>query len=148
MKKTLFAIGLCAIILSMPTVLAFPTQNHSLLFSPLLLSDDGTFAGGMGRGHWGHGFVIDSVYAYMHGVYTSGVFTKISGDLTNSDNVKIGEIKAYFIYKIIIGYKITQGHQTSLVGYMMKNSNNQFVGRILGVFGSTSHIWGQFIPNT
>ncbi len=146
MKKTLIAIGLCAMVLSMPTILAFPTQNQSVLFSPPHFSD-GTFAGGMGKGHWGNGFVIDSVYAYMHGVYSSGVYTTISGDLTNSDNVKIGEIKAYFIYKIIIGYKITQGRQTTIFGYLMKNYNNQFVGRILGVSGSTSHMWGQFIPN-
>ena len=66
MKKTLFIIGLCVVLLSMPTFLAFPTTNKpSLLFSPHEMSD-GTFAGGLGRGHWGNGFHIDTVYAYIH----------------------------------------------------------------------------------
>ncbi|PNX52689.1 MAG: hypothetical protein BV458_08270 [Thermoplasmata archaeon M9B2D] len=147
MKKILVTMGLCAIILSMPTVLAFPTQNQSLLFSPLHFSD-GTFAGGMGKGHWGNNFVIDSVYVYMHGVYTSSIYTTLSGDLTNSDNVIIGTITAYFIGKVFFGYKGTQSGQTLIFGILMKNDNYQFVGRfLLGKSAPISHLWGTYIPN-
>ena len=148
MKKTLFVVGLCVILLSMPTLVALPTQRPLQLFSPHKLSD-GTFAGGMGHGHWGNGgFNIDSVYAYMHGVYTAGIYKKISGDLTNPYDEKIGEINAYIIYKIMIGYtQNTQGHRTSLIGILIRSQNDQFVGRIMGIVGPASHIWWEFIPN-
>lgn len=147
MKKTLIVIGLCAVLLSMPTLLAVPTQRNPQIFSPLMMSD-GTFAGGLGRGHWGNGrFDIDTVYAYMRGVYTAGFYKKISGDLTNSYDQKIGEISAYLIQKIIIGYTQIGGHRSSIVGFLMRNQNNQFVGRIMGITGPAPHIWGQFVPN-
>jgi hypothetical protein len=149
MKKTFCAIGLCAMFLLMPTVLAFPTtQNPSLLFSPLAFSD-GTFAGGLGNGKMqGGGFHIDTVYAYMRGVYLSYViFVKFSGELTNTDHVKIGTINAFMIQNIIIGNTQIQGHRTSLVAILISKNNNQFVGRIVGRPGPASHIWGQFIPS-
>ncbi len=148
MKKTLIVIGLCAVLLSMPTLHAVPTLTHPQLFSPLRMSD-GTFAGGLGRGHWGNGrFNIDTVYAYMRGVYTAGVYKKISGDLTNSYDQKIGEIRAYLIQKIIIGSLEVNNHRTSIVGFLVRNQNDQFVGRIMGIVGPAPHIWGQFVPNT
>lgn len=148
MKKTLIAIGVCVIFLSIPTLLAFPTTNSpSLLFSPLKMSD-GTFAGGLGRGHWGNGkFNVDVVYAYMSGVYTSGAFIRISGDITKDYN-KIGEINAIIGYKIIYGYiKNAQGLRGPIVGFLIRNQQNQFVGRIMSVFGPAPHMWGYFVPN-
>lgn len=147
MKKTFMVIGLCAVLISMPTLIAVPALTHSQLSSPLKMSD-GTFAGGLGQGHWGNGgFNIDSVYAYMQGVYTSSVYKKISGDLRNPYDQKIGEISAYLIYKIIIGYTQIGGHRNSIFGFLMRNQNDQFVGRIIGITGPASHIWGQFVPN-
>jgi hypothetical protein len=148
MKKTLFIIGLCAVFLSMPTLLAFPTTNKpSLLFTPQKMSD-GTFAGGLGRGHWGNGkFNIDTVYAYMSGLYSSSVYIKISGDIIKNYE-KIGEISAFIIYKIIFGYtKNVLGLRTTMFGYIMRNQNNQFVGRIMSINIPASHIWGYLIPN-
>jgi hypothetical protein len=150
MKKTLFIIGLCAVLLSMPTLLAFPTtQKHSLLFSPLKISD-GTFTGGLGRGHWKNGFNIDTVYEYMNGVYTSGAYIKISGEITNPHNEKIGEISAFIIHKIIFGStQNIQGQKAPIIVILMMHQNNQFVGRILvSMFRPAPHIWGYLIPNT
>lgn len=148
MKKAFIAIGLCAVFLSMPTLLAFPTaKQSSLLYSPFTLSD-GTFAGGLGRGHWGNGkFNIDTVYAYMSGVYTSGPFIRISGDITK-DYSKIGEINAIIGYRIIYGYiKNAQGLRGPMIGFLMRNQQNQFVGRIMSIIGPAPHIWGYFVPN-
>ena len=149
MKKTLFIIGLCIIILSMPTFLAFPTKNKSSdIFSPLIMSD-GTFVGGFGRGHWGNGFHIDTVHAYINGVYTSSFYTKLTGEITDQYNKKIGEISAYIISSIIIGRTKNLEGQTSLIVVILnENQNNQFVGRILlSNYKSSSHIWGYMIPN-
>ena len=150
MKKTLCIIGLCAVLLLMPTLLAFPTTNNSSpLFSPLKMSD-GTFAGGFGRGHWGNGgFNIDSVAAYMNGVYTGSGFVRLSGELTNSYNVKIGDINAYIISNIIFGHtRNAQGQQAPLVVILMKHQNDQFVGRIIvSNIRPAAHLWGYLIPN-
>jgi len=148
MKKTLCIIGLCAVLLSMPTLLAFSTTNKpSLLFSPLEMSD-GTFAGGIGRGHWGNGnFNIDNVYAYMSGVYTGGAYIRISGDITKDDE-KIGEISTLIFYKIIYGYtKNINGLRTPIFGFLMRNQNNQFVGRIMSISMPAPHMWCYLIPN-
>jgi len=133
----------------MPTLLAFPTtKSQSFLFSPALVSD-GTFAGGMGRGHWGNGgFNVDRVYAYLNGVYSSGVYIKISAEITNIDNEKIGQISAIISSKIIIGHTQNNlGLRAPIIGFLIRNQNNQFVGRIMSVYGAAPHMWGYFIPN-
>jgi len=149
MKKKLIIIGLCAVLISMPSLLAFPTTNNPLLiFSPIKMAD-GTFVGGLGRGHWGNGFHIDTVNAYMSGEYLSGFYIKISGDITNPNNKKIGEISVYIIYKILFGYtKNTHGQKTPIIAYLVDYRNDQFVGKILfSSFKTSPHIWGYFIPN-
>jgi hypothetical protein len=104
MKKTIFIIVLLTILLLMPTFVALPTTN---ITSQYLLMSDGTFVGGFGRGHWGNGkFNIDSIYAYINGVYTSTSFLKINGEITK-EHGKIGEISAFIISnKVIFGHKI------------------------------------------
>jgi len=149
MKKTLFIIGLCAVLLSMPTLLALPTMNKtSQPFLPLKMSD-GTFVGGFGRGHWGNGkFNIDNVYAYTNGVYTSSGFLKISGEITKN-NGKIGEISAFIIgNKVIFGHTTNNnGQQTTIFGILMENENNQFVSRIFISSMHSPYMWGLLIPN-
>ena len=152
MKKILFIIGLCAVLLSMPTILAFPTTNNrSLLFSPSEMSD-GTFVGGFGRGHWVNGhFNVDTVSAYMDGEFTSsGQTIRISGDLTNSNHVEIGKISALMVSKILFGHTTNlQGRSTLVIAILTNNQNNQFVGRIVvSAFRSAPNIWGYLIPNT
>lgn len=149
MKKTFFIIGFCAVLLSMQISLAFPTTNKpSLFYSPFEMSD-GTFAGGLGRGHWGNGFHIDTVYAYISGVYTSGGFIKISGEITNPDDEKIGEIRAFIISKFIFGYtKNIQGQQSLIFVILKEHRNNQFAGQIIfSTYKPAPHIWGYLIPN-
>lgn len=150
MKKTVIALGLCIVLVSMPTLLALPTINRpSQLYAPLKMSD-GTFAGGVGRGHWGNGgFNIDAVSAYLSGVYSAGTYIKISGEVTNTNNQKIGEIHAYMISKIIFGFtQNMQGMRVPMVGMIMRHQNDQFIGRIMvSAFRLSPHIWGYFIPN-
>lgn len=150
MKKTLFVIVSCAILILMPTIVAFPALNKPYPnFTPLKMLPGGTFVGGLGRGHWGNGFHIDYVYAYISGVYTSGVSIKMSGEITNEDDEKIGEISAIMISKIIFGFtKNLQGLQAPIMVILMKHRNNQFVGRIIfSMFFTIPHIWGYMIPS-
>ncbi len=148
MKKTIFIIGLCAFLLTTPTLLAYPTfKELSLNFSPIEMAD-GTFVGGLGRGHWEDGFHIDEVKAYLSGVYTDFGFIKLSGEITNPDNKKIGEISVYLISRVIFGYtENLQDHRTPIIIFLTENRNGQFVGHILYSSFSTPHIWGYFIPN-
>ena len=150
MRKTIFAIGVCIILLSMPAIIALPTFNErSHLISSIKMPGSGTFVGGMGRGHWGNGFHIDSVYADIYGVYTSGVTKQLSGEITNPNDDKIGEISAIMFSKIIFGYTLDmQGQKAPIIVFLMKNRNQQFVGRIMfSMFITIPHIWGYLIPS-
>ena len=133
----------------MPTMLSFQKINkNSDFFSPIKMSD-GTFAGGFGRGHWGNGkFNIESVSAYINGVYTSTVFLKISGEMT-INNGKIGEINAFIIGdKIILGHtENNNGQQTIIFGIVMENENNQFISRIFISSMHSPYMWCLLIPN-
>jgi hypothetical protein len=149
MKKKIFIVLFCAVFLLMPTVMAFQTSSKSsILFSPLKLSD-GTFAGGLGKGHWGNGFHIDTVSAYMSGVYSSGAFIRISGEITNTDDEKIGEIRAYILSKFFLGYtRSIKGQMAPIFGLIVEHRNDEFSGRIIfNMFNSAPHMWGYMIPN-
>jgi hypothetical protein len=147
MKRTVSVIGVCILLLSMPSLFAIPISNGPSLLPPSTLSD-GTFAGGFGRGHWGNGnFNIDTIYAYMNGVYTGSAYIKISGDITNAYGEKIGEINTLIGFKIIFGSTIINGLRTPIVGFLMRHQNDQFVGRIMSITLPAPHMWGYFIPN-
>jgi len=149
MKKTIFIIGLCAVLLTTPTLPAYPKfKELSFGFSSFMMAD-GTFVGGLGRGHWGNGFHIDEVKAYLNGVYSDFGFIKLSGEITNPNNKKIGEISVFLISKFIFGYtENMQNHRTPIIVILKENRDGQFVGQILySSFKSTPHIWGYFIPN-
>jgi hypothetical protein len=149
MKKKLIIVIFCAVFISMPTLMAYQTLSRpSLLFSPLKLSD-GTFAGGLGKGHWGNGFHIDTVYAYMSGVYSSGSFIRLSGQITDPDDDKIGEIRAFILGKFFFGYtRNIQGQMVPIFGLIVEHRNNEFSGRIIfSSFKTAPHIWGYMIPN-
>jgi hypothetical protein len=149
MKKTLLTLMLCVVLLSTPTLLALPTMNESSFYLPPLKMSDGTFVGGIGRGHWKNGFHIDTVNAYYNGVYSSFGFIKLSGEITNPNNKKIGEISLYIISKFMFGYtQNMQGRRTLMFVYLVENGNDQFIGHILySSFKSSPHIWGYLIPN-
>ena len=148
MKKTLLVIGLCAVLLSMPTLLALPTtQKTSLLFPPIE-DYDGTFAGGLGRLYKQSNEWQFTYQAYLAGVYKNGVYKKIYGYVYNLNEEQIGYIGVYFFHKIIIGYiEDMQSHRARVVGFLLWNNEN-FAGRIMSTFGPAPHIIGTYTPNT
>jgi hypothetical protein len=148
MKKTLFVIGLCAVLLSMPTLLAFPAlQKTSLLFPPIA-DYDGTFVGGLGRLYKENGEWQFTYHAYLAGVYKKGVYNKLYGYIYNLDEEQIGYIGAYFGHKLIYGYvQDMQNHRSPIIGFLLWNNEN-FAGRIMSTFGPAPHIIGQYTPNT
>jgi hypothetical protein len=148
MKKTLLVIGLCAVLLSMPTLLALPTtQKTSLLFPPIE-DYDGTFAGGLGRLYKQSNEWQFTYQAYLAGVYKNGVYKKIYGYIYNLNEEQIGYIGVYFFHKIIIGYiEDMQSHRARVVGFLLWNNEN-FAGRIMSTFGPAPHIIGTYTPNT
>jgi hypothetical protein len=150
MKKTLLTISLCVLLLSTPTLLAAPAfTNLPFLQSPYTASD-GTFAGGIGRGHWGAGnFKIDRVNAYLTGVYTDTGSIKLSGEIRNTDDEEIGDINARIISRILIGTTgDLNGLRIPIIGFVMRNKHDQFVSRlIISSFPTSPHIWGYLVPN-
>jgi len=149
MKKTLLVIIFSAVLLSMPTLIAFQTNNSPSLFFPPFKMSDGTFAGGLGSGHWGNGFHIDNVFAYMNGVYMSGAFIRLVGEINNPDDDKIGDIRAFIFSKIFFGYtRDLQGQMAPIFGFLVERRSDEFSGRIIfSTYKSAPHFWGFMIPN-
>jgi len=147
MKKTILMLGLCAVLISMPTLFASPTlQKPSLLFPPME-DYDGTFVGGIGRLYKQNGEWQFDYAAYMAGVYKLGAYKKLYGYIYNLEEVQIGSIGAYFGHKIIIGYiENMQGQRAPIIGFLFWNDTN-FAGRIMSMFGPAPHIIGEYTPN-
>ncbi len=148
MKKTLFFIGLCVVLLSMPTLIALPiTQKTSLLF-PQSGDYDGTFVGGLGRLYRQNGEWQFNYHSYLAGVYKNGPYKKIYGYIYNLNEQQIGYIGGYFGQKIIYGYiEDMQSHRLPMIGILYWNNEN-FAGRIMSTIGSAPNIIGQYVPNT
>ena len=148
MKKTVLVIGLCTVLLSMPTLFALPTtQKTSQLFSPIG-NYDGTFVGGLGRLYKQNGQWQFDYHAYLAGVYKNGAYTKLSGYIYNLNEQQIGYIGVYFIHNTIYGYiKDMQSHQSPIIGFLFWNNEN-FAGRIMSTIGAAPNIIGKYTPNT
>jgi hypothetical protein len=148
MKKILFVIGLCVILLSMPTLLASPTPKKTSLLFPPIEDYDGTFVGGLGRLYKQNGEWQFDYYAYLAGVYKNGAYKKLYGYIYNLDEEQIGIIGGYFGHKIIIGYIENMNSQRApIIGFLFWNNEN-FAGRIMSTFGPAPHIIGQYTPNS
>jgi hypothetical protein len=148
MKKTLFVIGLCAVLLSMPTLLAFPTLQKTSLLFPQIKDNDGTFVGGLGRLYRQSGEWQFDYHSYLAGVYKNGVYKKLYGYIYDLNEQQIGYIGGYFGHKIIYGYvEDMQSHRLPMIGFLFWNNEN-FAGRIMSMIGSGPNIIGQYTPNT
>jgi len=156
MRKHLVIIGLCAVLISMPTMTAFQLLEKSSsivtpeknLLTPPILDYDGTFVGGLGNLYKQNGEWQFDYYSYLAGVYKLGVYKKLYGYIYNLDEEQIGYIGAYFGHKIIIGYiEDMENHRLPIIGFLLWNDTH-FAGRIMSVFGPAPHIIGEYTPNT
>ena len=155
MKKTLIIIGICTLLISMPALTAFPTLKSNdkisipeeiTLIQPAA-DYDGTFVGGLGRIYKENGEWKVDTYAYLAGVYKVGFrFNKLYGKIYNLDEEEIGEIGAYFGHKIIIGWIKGEEGKAPIIGFLFYNEEN-FLGRIMSMFGPAPHIYGEYTPN-
>ena len=155
MKKTLIIIGICAVLISIPSMSAFETAEISPsmaipeknFITPPIAGYDGTFVGGLGRLYKkGSEWQFD-YYAYLAGVYKLGVYKKLYGYIYNLDEEQIGYISAYFGHKIIIGnIEDMQNHRAPIIGFLLWNDAH-FAGRIMSFFGPAPHVIGEYIPN-
>lgn len=158
MKKTLIIIGICALLISMPALTAFPiTKFNPTINLPEELTSiqtlpapeyDGTFVGGLGNIYKENGEWKVDTYAYLAGVYKVGIrFNKLYGKIFNLDEEEIGEIAAYFGHKIIIGWiKGEEDKKAPIIGFLFYNEE-KFLGRIMSMFGPAPHIYGEYTPN-
>jgi len=160
MKKTLIIIGICAVLILMPALTAFPnttirpikqtTPPEQLKYLPTPTMDDydGTFLGALGliSKNENEEWVFDA-HAYLAGVYKLGVYNKLYGYIYNLDEEQIGYIGAYFGHKIILGWiKNMEDQKAPIIGFLFYNED-YFAGRIMSLFGPAPHIWGQYTPN-
>lgn len=149
MKKTVIIVGLCALLLSMPTLFALPvTQKPSLLFSSLK-DYDGTFVGGLGRLYKQNGEWQFTYQSYLTGVYTNGIYKKINGLIFDLDEQQIGYLRVILSRKIIYGYiEDMSSHRLPVIGFLFWHNTQNFAGRIMSTVGPAPNIIGSYTPNT
>ena len=156
MKKTLITIGILAIFLSMPALIAMQsiekTNNvpkaEKVLMEPIDPDYDGTFLGGLGRvykdenGEWAY-----DTYAYIAGVYKDARLKRVFGKIYNLDQEEIGSFWFINGRKILIGRIIgPDGGKAPIVGFLFYNEQ-YFIGRIMSIVGPAPNIWGEYTPN-
>jgi hypothetical protein len=156
MKKTLFVIGIIAVLISMPAMTAFPTTDkipnfprpEKTLYTAPAEDYDGTFIGGIGEiykdesGEWAY-----DVHAYLAGVYRGGKYKLVLGHIYNLDEEQIGSIGFVSGNHILVGkVRDMNEEEAPIVGFLFYQ-DNLFIGRIMSFFGPAPHIFGEYTPN-
>jgi len=154
MKKTLFIIGILAILISMPAMTAFQISEKLTNFTkpetilPQPDSEyDGTFVGGVGFVYREDGEWQFDTYAYIAGVYKGGKYIRVFSWIYNLDEERIGSM--WFIsgnYILVGQIKDMNESKLPIVGFLFYNEQ-YFIGRIMSLFGPAPHIWGEYTPN-
>jgi hypothetical protein len=156
MKKLLLIIGIWAVLISMPAITAFqisekPTSIPQTKTTFLTTPDeeyDGTFVGGLGH-LWKEGEEWQyEVYSYIAGVYKENTYKILYGNIYNLDEEQIGTILMIKFKFFLIG-RITdmEEHKAPIVGFIIDYDEDNFIGRIMSLFGPAPHMWGIYTPN-
>jgi hypothetical protein len=157
MKKTLFLIGICTVLISMPAISAFSTTGTKLINENILEKDllsptepdyDGTFIGALGRVWKENGEWQNDASAYIAGVYRDRNYKILYGKIFNLDEEQVGKITMISSRIFLIGrIENMEGKKAPIVGFLIDVEEDYFIGRLMSLFGPTPHMWGQYTPN-
>jgi len=152
MKKILL-LGICALLISMPAMTAATTQNtiqKTVSQTPVTPDYDGTFVGGFGQvTKDGEEWVFDAV-GYIAGAYQErSRVTILGGSILDLDQEPTGATIVLIKFNALVIGKIKneEGGSAPVIGFLIANEDNLFIGRLMSIFGPAPHIWGQFTPN-
>jgi len=153
MKKTLILIGICAVLISMPAFSAISINNISEkernTQTPVLPDYDGTWVGGIGVvSKNGEEWEFET-YGYLGGAYLKkSRCTILAGNTYDLEQQQTGSIVLIKFRSIVIGrISNLEGNKAPVIGFLITNDENLFIGRLMSIFGPAPHIWGQFTPN-
>jgi hypothetical protein len=156
MKKTLILIGICAALISIPAIsaLSIPTtkttnsaNNIKNLKTSIVPDYDGTFFGGLGRVYkegeeWQY-----EVYSYIAGVYRDRSYKILYGNIYNTNEEQIGTITMIRKKSLMIGQiSNLEGKKAPIVGFIRDYDEDNFIGRLMSIFGPAPYMWGKYIP--
>lgn len=151
MKKPIILTLICAALFFMPALGTLPikTTSTSEQKTRPLLDYDGTFVGGYGRIYKENEERQFEYNGYLAGVYQDkNKYKIIAGNIYNLDEEQIGTIVMYNFKSFVIGrIKNMQEQGVPIVGFLYINDDLKFADRIMSIFGSAPHIWGEFTPN-
>ena len=157
MKKTLILIGICLFLISIPAISAFsvpsnkvanPLEKANKLKTPAEPDYDGTFVGGLGRVYKEDEEWQYEVYSYIAGVYRDRYYKILYGNIYNTDEEQIGTIVMISKNKFMFG-RITNmdGKKAPIVGFISDYDEDNFIGRLMSIFGPAPYMWGKYNPN-
>jgi hypothetical protein len=156
MKKTLLIIGILTILISMPVMSAVQVLENqinlprsvNLIPTPNPDEYDGTFVGGIGYVYKDENdsWAFDT-HAYIAGVYKTGRYKRVYGNIYNLDKEQIGSMWFISNHYILIGkIKGMDEFKLPIVGFIFFNEQ-YFIGRIMSIVGPVPNIWGEYTPN-
>jgi len=159
MRKKLLIIGICALFILMPTLVAVPSLSSmkkvktqieaSSLVTPTPDDYDGTFIGAFGRVYKAeNGSWAKEAYGYLAGVYKQGGrYKRVLAYIYDLNQTQVGYIGFISANKFLVGkIKNMQNQSAPIVGFIFYNEE-YFIGRIMSVVGPAPHIWGAYTPN-
>lgn len=153
MKKPIIFVLICAVILLTPVLSALPIKKLSDSKKEISLTStllgDGKFVGGFGRIYKENNKWQFEYQGYLGGIYkNNNKYIILYGNIYNLEQEQIGNITILTAKSFLIGriYNI-EGNRVPIVGFFLTNKDNYFMGRIMSIFGSAPHIWGEFIEN-
>jgi len=156
MKKMWLIIVIATILISTPTMTAIQVLEEQINFpksietiqTPNPDEYDGTFVGGIGYVYKDENdsWAFDT-HAYIAGVYKTGRYKRVFGNIYNLDKEQIGSM--WFISNYYILFGRIQGmdeYKLPIVGFIFFNEH-YFIGRIMSFVGPVPNIWGEYTPN-
>ena len=158
MKKTLFLIGICAVLISMPALSAVSSSSTESIKNvdleiakslpiPIEPDYDGTFIGALGTVWKEDGEWQTEAAAYIAGVYKGGNYKRVFANIYNLDEEQIGSMWFISSHYILVGRILDMNeNKAPIVGFLFYNEQ-YFIGRIMSLFGPAPHIWGEYTPN-
>jgi rRNA processing protein Gar1 len=70
------------------------------------------------------------------------------GNIYNTDEEQIGTIVMLSKNKLMIGrISNMEENKAPIVGFIINYDEDNFIGRLMSLFGPAPHMWGKYIPN-
>ena len=151
--KKLFISMTCFILLMIPLVSGTQTPINEQwledkIIAPSDYEYDGTFVGGLGQIYKENEEWKYEIHSYIAGVYKENNHKTLYGNIYNLEEEHVGIILMFSNrFFLVGGIQDLDGHKLPICGFIFDRDDNNFIGRIMSVFGPAPYLYGKYMPN-